>query len=127
MRRVAPLALVFGVGVVTTLAAVSALHGANIPGFGAPGTQLVLTRLSTPAPGTPASARPNFISKPAALVSKSIVSIYTESKPIAVDNGVDSDPFFRRFFGDQWWWHAADHNVNAASDQASLSAKTATS
>jgi S1-C subfamily serine protease len=101
MRRVAPLALVFGVGVVTTLAAVSALHGANVAGFGSPGSQLVLTRLETPVPETPAASRPNIYSKPAAEVSKSIVSIYTESKPIAVDNGIDADPFFRRFFGDQ--------------------------
>ncbi|MDR3708384.1 MAG: trypsin-like peptidase domain-containing protein [Capsulimonadaceae bacterium] len=102
MRKLTSYTITFVIGFALCALAVNLSHGAAPFSLSGPESKnLVLTRLEAPAPVHDRVGNETIITKAAATIEPSIVTIDVESKPIAVQSPFSGDPFFRRFFGDQ--------------------------
>lgn len=102
MRKLGSYALTFVVGFAICIAAVNLTRGAAPFSLGNDDSKnVVLARLESPAPAHQRDGYETVITKAAAAVEPSIVTIDVESKPITTVNPFSGDPFFRHFFGDQ--------------------------
>jgi serine protease DegQ len=83
--------------------AIRASCGANILDMTTGSKKAVLATLETPVPPVARNPETGIIAAAASKIDQSVVTIYTESKPIQVSNNnpFAGDPFFRQFFGDQ--------------------------
>jgi len=100
MKKLGSYALTFVVGFGICFVAVNLTHGAAPFNIGT-SKDVVLARLEAPVPVHDRIGNETVITRAAATISPSIVTIDVESKPIATFNPFGGDPFFRRFFGDQ--------------------------
>lgn len=103
MRKVTSYVLTFVVGFLICVMAVTLSRGAAPFNLNADQSKnVVLARLQSPVPTRDRAGNESLITKAAAAIEPSIVTIDVESKPIAQpSNPFAGDPFFRRFFGDQ--------------------------
>jgi len=97
MRKIGSYALTFVVGFVLCVLAVTT--GAAPFKAADQSKDIVLARLNTDVPIRDRATDQNEISKAAAVVEPSIVTIDVESKPLQTASPFGNDPFFRRFFG----------------------------
>ncbi len=103
MRKIFSYALTFVVGFLICVLAVTLSRGAAPFNIASQESKnVVLAKLQAPAPAHQRLGSEEVITKAAAAIEPSIVTIDVESKPIAQpQNPFGNDPFFRRSFGDQ--------------------------